>query len=60
MRRSARHLIRAAAAPHLREVLAAAARRFVCIIDDTKMVSTLGRFPLPIESFHGATLVAGS
>lgn len=31
------------------KVLASAARRFVCIIDDTKLVGMLGRFPLPIE-----------
>ncbi len=31
------------------KVLAAAARRFICIIDDTKLVGMLGSFPLPIE-----------
>ncbi len=31
------------------KVLAAAARRFVCIVDDTKLVGVLGAFPLPIE-----------
>ena len=31
------------------KVLAGAARRFVCIIDDSKLVGVLGRFPLPIE-----------
>ena len=31
------------------KVLAAAARRFVCIVDDTKLVGMLGKFPLPIE-----------
>jgi len=31
------------------KVLAGAARRFVCIIDDTKQVGMLGTFPLPIE-----------
>lgn len=31
------------------KVLAAAARRFVCIVDDTKLVGMLGNFPLPIE-----------
>ncbi len=31
------------------KVLAAAARRFVCIADDTKLVGMLGAFPLPIE-----------
>ena len=31
------------------KVLAAAARRFVCIVDDTKLVGMLGSFPLPVE-----------
>ena len=31
------------------KVLAAAARRFVCIVDDSKLVGMLGNFPLPIE-----------
>ena len=31
------------------KVLAAAARRFVCIVDDSKLVGMLGEFPLPIE-----------
>jgi ribose 5-phosphate isomerase A len=31
------------------KILAAAASRFVCIIDEAKCVNTLGRFPLPIE-----------
>ena len=31
------------------KVLAAAARRFVCIIDDSKLVGMLGAFALPIE-----------
>ena len=31
------------------KVLAGAARRFVCIIDDSKLVGMLGAFPLPIE-----------
>lgn len=31
------------------KILAAAARRFVCIVDDSKLVKMLGRFPLPIE-----------
>jgi len=31
------------------KVLAEAARRFVCIIDDSKLVGMLGAFPLPIE-----------
>lgn len=31
------------------KVLAGAARKFVCIIDDSKQVGMLGSFPLPIE-----------
>ncbi len=31
------------------KVLAAASRKFVCIIDDSKLVGMLGEFPLPIE-----------
>jgi ribose 5-phosphate isomerase A len=31
------------------KVLAGAARRFVCIVDDSKLVGMLGTFPLPIE-----------
>jgi ribose 5-phosphate isomerase A len=31
------------------KILAAASRKFVCIIDESKLVATLGRFPLPIE-----------
>jgi len=31
------------------KVLAAAARRFICIVDETKLVGMLGRFPLPVE-----------
>ncbi len=31
------------------KILAAAARRFVCIVDESKLVERLGTFPLPIE-----------
>jgi ribose 5-phosphate isomerase A len=31
------------------KVLAGASRRFVCIIDETKLVGMLGAFPLPVE-----------
>ena len=44
------HLIKGGGGALTREkVLAGAARKFVCIIDDSKMVGTLGAFPLPIE-----------
>ena len=46
----ARHLIKGGGGALTREkILAAAAQRFVCIVDDGKLVSTLGAFPLPIE-----------
>jgi ribose 5-phosphate isomerase A len=31
------------------KIVAAACERFVCIVDESKLVPTLGRFPLPIE-----------
>ncbi len=31
------------------KIIAAASKRFVCIIDDGKLVDVLGRFPLPVE-----------
>jgi len=31
------------------KVLASAARRFICIVDDAKLVGMLGSFPLPVE-----------
>ena len=31
------------------KIVAAASRKFVCIVDDTKMVDILGAFPLPVE-----------
>jgi ribose 5-phosphate isomerase A len=44
------HLIKGGGGALTREkILAGAARRFVCIIDDTKLVAQLGRFPVPIE-----------
>jgi ribose 5-phosphate isomerase A len=44
------HLLKGGGGALTREkVLAAAARRFVCIIDDSKLVGRLGTFPLPIE-----------
>jgi len=45
-----RHLVKGGGGALTREkIIAAAARRFVCIVDDAKLVRTLGRFPLPIE-----------
>jgi ribose 5-phosphate isomerase A len=56
----ARMLVKGGGGALTREkIIAAAARRFVCIVDDTKMVSVLGRFPLPVEVIPMArTLVA--
>lgn len=31
------------------KIVAAASERFVCIVDDSKLVDVLGRFPLPVE-----------
>ena len=55
-----RHLVKGGGGALTREkIIAAAAERFVCIADDTKLVATLGKFPLPIEVIPMArTLVA--
>ena len=43
-------LIKGGGAALTREkVVAAASRKFVCIVDDSKLVDVLGRFPLPVE-----------
>jgi ribose 5-phosphate isomerase A len=45
-----RILIKGGGAALTREkIIAAAAARFICIVDDSKVVTTLGRFPLPVE-----------
>lgn len=45
-----RELIKGGGGALTREkIVAAAAARFICIIDDGKLVQTLGRFPLPVE-----------
>ena len=47
---AARELIKGGGAALTREkIVAAAARQFVCIVDDSKLVEALGRFPLPVE-----------
>jgi ribose 5-phosphate isomerase A len=44
------HMIKGGGAALTREkIVAAVAKTFVCIADDTKQVPVLGRFPLPIE-----------
>ena len=46
----ARHLIKGGGAALTREkIVTAAASRFVCIVDDSKVVERLGKFPLPVE-----------
>mgnify|MGYP001812995166 CR=1 FL=1 len=45
-----RHLIKGGGGALTREkIVAAASKTFVCIVDDTKLVERLGKFPLPIE-----------
>ncbi|HEX7060940.1 MAG TPA: ribose 5-phosphate isomerase A, partial [Woeseiaceae bacterium] len=42
------HLVKGGGGALTREkVLAGAARKFVCIVDDSKLVGMLGKFPLP-------------
>jgi ribose 5-phosphate isomerase A len=44
------HLIKGGGGALTREkVVAAASRRFICIVDEQKVVARLGRFPLPVE-----------
>jgi ribose 5-phosphate isomerase A len=44
------HMIKGGGAALTREkIVAAVAKTFVCIADDTKQVPMLGRFPLPVE-----------
>ena len=46
----AQHLIKGGGAALTREkIIAAASKQFVCIIDDAKLVTALGKFPLPVE-----------
>jgi ribose 5-phosphate isomerase A len=44
------HMVKGGGAALTREkIVAALSRRFVCIADESKMVSVLGAFPLPVE-----------
>ena len=44
------HMVKGGGAALTREkIVAELAERFVCIADDSKLVETLGRFPLPVE-----------
>jgi ribose 5-phosphate isomerase A len=45
-----RHLVKGGGGALTREkIVAAASARFICVIDDSKIVTRLGRFPLPVE-----------
>ena len=44
------HLIKGGGGALTREkIVAAASKKFVCIVDDSKLVDVLGNFPLPVE-----------
>jgi ribose 5-phosphate isomerase A len=44
------HLVKGGGGALTREkIVAAASRKFVCIVDETKIVDVLGKFPLPVE-----------
>lgn len=46
----ARHLVKGGGGALTREkIVADAARTFVCVVDDSKLVDRLGAFPLPVE-----------
>ena len=50
-----RHLIKGGGGALTREkIVAAVAKTFVCIVDDSKLVERLGAFPLPIEVIASA------
>ncbi len=45
-----KNMIKGGGAALTREkIVAAVAKNFVCIVDDSKVVNTLGKFPLPVE-----------
>jgi ribose 5-phosphate isomerase A len=47
---TAHHLIKGGGGAHTREkIVASASNEFVCIVDKSKLVKTLGNFPLPVE-----------
>jgi ribose 5-phosphate isomerase A len=50
------HMVKGGGAALTREkIVAAQSRRFVCIADESKLVKTLGTFPLPVEVIPMAT-----
>ena len=51
-----KHMIKGGGAALTREkIVAAVAERFICIVDTTKQVEVLGKFPLPVEVIPMAT-----
>ena len=47
---NAGHMVKGGGAALTREkIVAAQSRKFVCIVDESKLVQTLGKFPLPVE-----------
>ena len=47
---AAKHMIKGGGAALTREkIVAAVAEKFICIVDATKQVEVLGKFPLPVE-----------
>jgi len=45
-----KHLVKGGGGALTREkIIAAASKQFVCIVDETKRVDVLGKFPLPVE-----------
>ena len=45
-----KHMIKGGGAALTREkIVSAVAKKFICIVDDTKQVGVLGSFPLPVE-----------
>ena len=54
------HMIKGGGGALTREkIVAAVARKFVCIVDSTKLVDVLGRFPLPVEVIPMARAYVG-
>ena len=50
------HMVKGGGAALTREkIVAAQSRQFVCIADESKLVTTLGKFPLPVEVVPMAT-----
>lgn len=59
------HLIKGGGGALTREkIIAAASRKFICVVDESKLVRVLGKFPLPVEvlpmaqSYVGRQMVA--